>query len=289
MSQVATGVAHLADGLSPKGNGSEFPMKFSVVTISFNQRQYLEEALRSVLTQDYPAIEYIVVDPGSTDGSRELIESFASQLERVVFEPDKGAADGLNNGFQHASGDIFGFLNSDDVLLPGALRSVAQAFAQDSDCNIVMGNGFIIDAQGKRIRRIRAAGFTLDRYFYGGATWLQQATFFRRAAFEAVGGFNVNNRSCWDGELLVDMVRKGAKVKYLNQDLALFRLHAKSITGSRRHSEMMKADADRMFSLSRGRRWTALDTVRAYLFRIERILTHPGAVESAIRARMRRR
>jgi glycosyltransferase involved in cell wall biosynthesis len=263
-------------------------MKFSVVTISFNQRQYLEEAARSVLTQDYPAIEYIVVDPGSTDGSREYIESLGNRLARVVFEPDQGPADGLNKGFQHASGDIFGFLNSDDVLLPGAMRSVAQAFAQNPDCDIVMGNGFIVDAQGKRIRRIRAAGFTLDRYFYGGATWLQQATFFRRAAFMAVDGFNVKNRSCWDGELLVDMMRKGAKVKYLNHDLALFRVHAKSITGSRRHSEMMKADADRMFSLSCGRRWTALDTVRAYLFRIERILTHPGAVESAIRARMRR-
>jgi glycosyltransferase involved in cell wall biosynthesis len=273
---------------SPGANGSELPMKFSVVTISFNQRQYLEEALCSVLKQNYPEIEYIVVDPGSTDGSRELIESFANRLARVVFEPDQGAADGLNKGFQHASGDILGFLNSDDVLLPGAMRSVGQAFAQNPDYDIVMGNGFIIDGQGKRIRRIRAAGFTLDRYFYGGATWLQQATFFRRVAFEAVGGFNVNNRSCWDGELLVDMVRKGARVKYLDQDLALFRLHAKSITGSRRHSEMMKADADRMFSLSRGRRWTALDTVRAYLFRIERILTHPGAVESAIRGRMRR-
>jgi glycosyltransferase involved in cell wall biosynthesis len=281
-------VARLCDRLSPQANGSELPMKFSVVTISFNQRQYLEEALRSVLTQDYPAIEYIVVDPGSTDGSRELIESFRNQLAWVVFEPDQGAADGLNKGFQHATGDIFAFLNSDDVLLPGAMRSVAQAFAQNPDCDIVMGSGFTIDAQGRRIRRIRAAGFTLDRYFYGGATWLQQATFFRSAAFAAVGGFNVNNRSCWDGELLVDMMRKGAKVKYLNQDLALFRIHAKSITGSQRHSEMMKADADRMFSLSRGRSWTGLDTVRAYLFRLERILTHPGAVESAIRARMRR-
>jgi glycosyltransferase involved in cell wall biosynthesis len=184
-------------------------MKFSVVTISFNQRQYLEEALRSVLTQDYPAIEYIVVDPGSTDGSRELAESYRTQLGRVIFEPDQGAADGLNKGFQHASGDIFGFLNSDDVLLPGAVKSVAQIFAQNPECDIVMGNGFVIDAQGKRIRRIRAAGFTLDRYFYGGATWLQQATFFRREAFASAGGFNVNNRSCWDGELLVDMVRKG--------------------------------------------------------------------------------
>ena len=261
-------------------------MKFSVVTISFNQRQYLEEALISVLTQDFPAIEYVVVDPGSTDGSRELIEGFRNQLAGVVFEPDKGAAEGLNKGFRLATGDIFGFLNSDDVLLPGAMRSVSQAFAHDPECDIVMGNGFTVDGNGRRIRRIRAAGFTLDRYFYGGATWLQQSTFFRRSAFEAVGGFNENNRSCWDGELLVDMIRKGARVKYLNQDLALFRIHAKSITGSRRHSEMMKGDAERMFSMVSGRTWTATDTLRAYLFRIERILTHPGAVESAIRARV---
>ncbi len=263
-------------------------MKFSVVTISFNQRQYLEEAITSVLDQDYPAIEYIVVDPGSTDGSRELIADYSSRLSGVVLEPDKGAADGLNKGFARATGDVFGFLNSDDVLLPGAMRSVAKAFEQHPDCDIVMGSGFTIDAHGARIRRIRAGGFTLDRYFYGGATWLQQATFFRRAAFAAVGGFNVNNRSCWDGELLVDMIRQGAKVRYLNQDLALFRIHAQSITGSRRHREMMKADADRMFSLSSGRRWTVLDAMRVYLFRIERILTHPGAVESAIRARVRR-
>jgi glycosyltransferase involved in cell wall biosynthesis len=263
-------------------------MKFSVVTVSYNQRQYLEQALSSVLGQDFPAIEYIVVDPGSTDGSRELIESFRSRLAATVFEPDQGAADGLNKGFRLATGDIFGFLNSDDALLPGAMKNVSKTFEQNPDCDIVMGNGFIVDANGRRIRRIRAAGFTLERYFYGGATWLQQSTFFRRSAFEAVGGFNVDNRSCWDGELLVDMVRAGARVQYLNQDLALFRIHAKSITGSRRHSEMMKADADRMFSLTRGRKWTAADTLRAYLFRVERILTHPGAVESAIRARMSR-
>ena len=261
-------------------------MKFSVVTISFNQRQYLEEALQSVLTQSQAAVEYIVVDPGSTDGSRELIEQYRNQLAAVVFEADQGAAEGLNKGFARASGDIFAFLNSDDVLLPGALDRVSQAFARHPECAIVMGNGFTVDAAGKRIRRIRAAGFTLDRYFYGGATWLQQATFFRREAFSAAGGFNVNNRSCWDGELIVDMMRHGAKVHYLDEDLALFRIHAKSITGSKRHSEMMKGDAARMFSLSRGRRWTAMDTLRAYLFRIERILTHPGAVESAIRARL---
>jgi glycosyltransferase involved in cell wall biosynthesis len=263
-------------------------MKFSLVTISFNQCDYLEEAMTSILNQDFPAIEYIVVDPGSTDGSRELIERYRERLAHVVFESDQGAADGLNKGFRHATGEIFGFLNSDDALLPGALKAVAQVFRENPDCDIVMGNGFVVDAQGKHIRRIRAAGFTVDRYFYGGVTWLQQSTFFRRSVFDRVGGFNVNNRSCWDGELVLDMVRQGGKVKYLNQDLALFRIHARSITGSKRHSEMMRADAERMFSLSRGRRWTALDTLRGYLVRLERVLTHPGAVESAIRARMRR-
>jgi glycosyltransferase involved in cell wall biosynthesis len=263
-------------------------MKFSIVTISFNQRQYLEEALHSVLEQDYPGIEYIVVDPGSTDGSRELIESQRDRLAQVIFEPDRGAAEGLNKGFAQASGDVFAFLNSDDVLLPGAVRTVAQAFAQSPECDIVMGNGYTIDSSGERIRRIRAAGFTLHRYFYGGATWLQQATFFRHKAFQAVGGFNVNNRSCWDGELVIDMIRQGARVKYVDRDLAHFRIHPKSITGSKRHHEMMRADAERMFSASWGRSWTALDTLRAYLFRMERILTHPGAAESAIRARLRR-
>jgi glycosyltransferase involved in cell wall biosynthesis len=267
---------------------SSHPSKISVVTISFNQREYLQEAIDSVLTQEYPTLDYIVVDPGSTDGSRELIESYRERLGEVVFEADQGAADGLNKGFRRASGDIFGFLNSDDVLLPGALSSVNQTLAENPECDIVMGNGYVVDAKGKYIRHIRAAGFTVDRYFYGGATWLQQATFFRRAAFERAGGFNANNRSCWDGELVLDMVRQGARIKYLNQDLALFRIHARSITGSKRHSEMMKADADRMFSLSRGRRWTAMDTIRGYLFRLERVLTHPGAAESAIRSRMHR-
>lgn len=268
--------------------GSRSSMKFSVVTISFNQREYLQEALDSVLQQDHPEIEYIVVDPGSTDGSRELIQQYADRLAHVVFEPDRGAADGLNKGFRRANGEIFGFLNSDDVLLPRAISSVNNFFHQNPDCGVALGNGFIVDARGNRIRHIRSAGFTVSRYFYGAATWLQQATFFRREAFEAVGGFNVINRSCWDGELVVEMVSKGAKVKYIDQDLALFRIHDRSITGSRRHSEMMRADLERMFGRASGRAWTPMDTLRSSFFRIERILTHPGAFSSAIKSRLHR-
>jgi glycosyltransferase involved in cell wall biosynthesis len=263
-------------------------MKISIVTISFNQVKYLEEAMTSVLSQDEVDLEYIVVDPGSTDGSRELIERYRARLDRTIFEPDRGAADGLNRGFAAATGEIFGFLNSDDVLLPGALHKVCRFFETHPACDVVMGSGFMVDAQGQRIRRIRSAGFTVDRYFYGAASWLQQSTFFRREAFDGAGGFNVDNRSCWDGELVLEMVLRGAQVFYLHDDLSLFRVHPQSITGSNRHKQMMEADTSRMFQRATGRKWTAMDSVRALLLRTERIFTHPGALESAVRARIYR-
>ena len=92
-------------------------MRVSIVTISFNQAPYLERALQSVLTQSYPDVEYIVVDPGSSDGSREIIERYRSRLAGVVLEPDNGPADGLNREFAQASGEVFGHPNPDDVLL----------------------------------------------------------------------------------------------------------------------------------------------------------------------------
>src|SRR5436305_15203748 len=104
-------------------------MKFSVVTISFNQAQFIERALRSVLEQQGVDVEYIIVDPGSTDGSREIINRFRDRLSHVILEKDSGAADGLNHGFARATGDIYCYLNSDDEFLPGAFSVVQSYFA----------------------------------------------------------------------------------------------------------------------------------------------------------------
>ena len=92
-------------------------MKVSIVTISFNQARFLRRAITSVLSQDYPDIEYIVVDPGSTDGSREIINAYGPRLASVIFDPDDGPADGLNRGFQLATGDVLAYINADDALL----------------------------------------------------------------------------------------------------------------------------------------------------------------------------
>ena len=155
-------------------------MKISIVTLSFNQHAYLKEAIDSVLSQGYSNLEYIVVDPGSTDGSRELIKGYGDRIAHTIFEPDRGASDGLNKGFAHATGDVFGFLNADDILFPGSLNHVARFFEAHPECDVVMGDGYKIDGRGRRTRHFVAHDFSVRRFFYGGTQWLQQSTFFER-------------------------------------------------------------------------------------------------------------
>ena len=242
-------------------------MKISLVTLSFNQIDYLKEALDSVLDQGYPELDYIVVDPGSTDGSRALIQSYRTALAHVIFEPDHGAADGLNKGFSKASGEIFGFLNADDLLMKDSLKRVAAFFTMNPECDIAFGNGHTIDGKGQPIRYYKARNFSVNRYFFGGARWLQQSTFFQARAFAKSPRFNVENRTCWDGELFVKMVMRGAKVGYIDSNLASFRVHAASISGSGKLNEQFQRDSSRIFAEVQGREWRATDNLLRLLYR----------------------
>ena len=123
-------------------------MKISIVTISFNQKQYLQQCIESILSQTDCDLEYIVVDPGSTDGSRELIESYGASIIKV-FEPDNGPADGLIKGFGRATGDIYGFINSDDYLLAGALGQATNYFNTNGLSCFVTGLGYTEDDKGR--------------------------------------------------------------------------------------------------------------------------------------------
>lgn len=246
-----------------------YGMKISIVTLSFNQCPYLREAIDSVLQQGYADIEYIVVDPGSRDGSRELVQSYEGSIAHIIFEPDRGAADGLNKGFARATGEVFGFLNADDLLMPGSLERVAEFFTRNPYCDLAFGNGHIIDAAGQRLRHCRARDFTPARYFYGGTRWLQQSTFFRADAFKRSSGFNTGNRTCWDGELFVTMVSQGAAVGYIDADLSGFRIHAGSISGSGSNHEQYESDSKRIFRQVRGRTWNAVDELWRIGYRAE--------------------
>jgi glycosyltransferase involved in cell wall biosynthesis len=247
-------------------------VKISIVTLSFNQRAYLEEALESVLSQGYPDLEYIVVDPGSTDGSRERILSYGSRIAIKIFEPDRGAAEGLNKGFGNATGDVFGFLNADDILFPGSLNRVAEFFRNHPECDMVMGNGYKIDGQGNRTRHYVARNFSVRRFFYGGTQWLQQSTFFKASIFDRSQGFNIANRTSWDGELFLKIADLGAKIGYIDADLGGFRIHDESISGSGRLNNQYLEDRRRMFRQLTGREWQMSDEILSFFFRMEGFL-----------------
>src|SRR5258708_8038088 len=213
--------------------------KVSIVTISFNQAEFLERAIRSVVEQNYPDIEYIVVDPGSTDGSRDIIERHRSRISRVIYEADRGPADGLNKGFACAAGDIFAFLNSDDVLLPGAVRS-AVAFLNSNNVDVVSAHATVIDAEERHLRMAYSEAFSLRMCAYGACILVQPSTFFRREVFERVQGFNVENKSNWDGELWVDMALSAARFALADEVWSGYRLHPKGPTfsGMLRHQNL---------------------------------------------------
>ena len=220
-------------------------MKLGVVTISFNQAGFLQEAVDSVKVTGPNELDYVLVDPGSSDGSLAIVERNRARFARVVSEPDRGPGDGLNKGFAGCGGEVFGYLNSDDRFAPGALDFVAGYFARNQDIDLLLGAIRIIDAKGKARRRGRAPDkMDVARYVCGACFAWQQATFFRRELFERTG-FNPANRACWDGELVLDMVLAGARVGYTNTILGDFRIYGESLTGSGRQALLEKPEIAR--------------------------------------------
>ena len=223
-------------------------MNLGIVTISFNQAKYLAEAIESVRIASPARLRYVIVDPGSTDGSRQIIERYRDRFSRVILEPDRGPADGLNKGFAgFRDDDILGYLNSDDRFTPGALDYVLGYFECHPEMDVLCGAVRIIDGRGRPSSRWRTPDrIDLRRYAYEVCFFWQQATFFRCRAFKKSGGFNLNNRTAWDGELVVDMALAGCRFGYANKLLGDFRIYGDSITGSGRLSAALRRDREHM-------------------------------------------
>jgi glycosyltransferase involved in cell wall biosynthesis len=257
-------------------------MKFTIVTMSFNQARFLEQAICSVLDQDYPDVEYIVVDPGSTDGSREIIERYRDRIDTIIFESDNGPADGLNKGFATATGHLYGFLNSDDYLLPGAIATAASAFVAAPDKDVLSGHALVVDANGREINRFFSRRFSLTRFVYGASTIAQQSTFFRGDAFHKAGGFNVNNRVAWDGELWVDLALSGAAFGRIPAFLSSFRIYEESITGSGKYSDAYARYKEEMFIKVKGRSRERRDALLRLVYKGAEYMLHPSVVKTRL-------
>jgi len=205
------------------------PAKISIVTPSFNQGHFLEETIESVLSQGYPALEYFVIDGGSTDDSVSVIKRYQRHLAGWVSEADRGQSDALIKGFKRATGTVMNWINSDDVLRPGALAAVGDAW-QQSKADLIVGRDIqFTDDVESPVGTFAGAGYEFPdclRFWDGRFRYHQPPTFFSREIYEAVGGLRVDLHYVMDFDLYSRMLAKSStEVCYLDAVLTGFRLH----------------------------------------------------------------
>jgi glycosyltransferase involved in cell wall biosynthesis len=236
----------------------------SIVTPSYNQAPFLEETILSVLEQNYPDIEYIIVDGGSTDGSVDIIRRYETRLAWWVSEPDRGQTDALNKGFGKASGDILAWLNSDDTYLPGAVSGAVEYLTAHPEAGMVYGDANLIDENGAVMGRFPARQTDYQRLMRGSVHIPQQAAFFRGDLWRKVGPLDASFYFAMDYDLWVRLA-KLAPLHYQPRLWANFRLHGagKSVASDDRcYPEMLKVHR------REGGRWLSRLRVKAAFRRV---------------------
>jgi len=202
----------------------------SIVTPSFNQGRYLEQTMLSVLQQDYPNIEYIVIDGGSTDNSVEIIRRYESRLGYWTSERDRGQTEAINKGFAHAHGEFLAWLNSDDVYHPGAVSAAVKFLVENPDIGMVYGDLDFIDEDGRLIGKFNAAQTDLKKLRRGFVHIPQPAAFFRATHWQQVGPLDPDYFFAMDYDLWVRLAGV-TRLKYLpGKPWAKFRLHSDAKT-----------------------------------------------------------
>jgi len=185
-------------------------------------------------------LEYIIIDGGSTDGSVEIIKKYEKYLTYWISEKDSGQSEAINKGFNKATGDILAYLNSDDLLEMGALMKVAQIFSDQENLDLIYANAKIINTDDKVNGFCIALPFRMKEHIAGVFAIPQQSAFWKRNVFEKVGGFNIENHTCMDGEFFAKASHYGFRFKYFDEIWSSFRIHINSKTGAK-NRELIKS------------------------------------------------
>lgn len=208
------------------GANSELPI-VSVITPSFNQSPFLERTILSVLSQDYPNLEYIIIDGGSTDGSVEIIRHYEDRITSWSSEPDLGQTDAINKGFGRAQGEILCWLNSDDTFRPGAIREAVEYLQSHPEIGMVYGIAYYIDEQDRVLGRFPMGQIGYAQLRRGGNAIAQQASFFRRRVWQMVGPLDPSFYYAMDWDLWV-RIAAVTPIRFVPRPWANFRLHGGS-------------------------------------------------------------
>ena len=210
----------------------EWP-KVSIITPSYNQGEYIEETIRSVLFQDYPNLEYIIIDGGSSDNSLEIIKKYESWISHWVSEPDRGQTHAINKGLKMAEGEILAWLNSDDTYLPGAISTAVSTLRKNPEVGFVYGSAAFVNEQGEKIREYQAKplgrGYKRMRYWKG---WRvpQPTLFFRRSLIDKFGYLDETYNYSLDYEWVIRISQSENSI-CMNDTIATYRRHQMSKTG----------------------------------------------------------
>ncbi len=204
--------------------------KISIVTPSFNQARFLEQCILSVLEQDYSNIEYIIMDGGSTDGSVEIIQKYSHRLAYWVSEPDGGQSAAINKGLRRVTGDIWGWMNSDDWYSPGAISKAVDYLLQHSETDIVYGDCNWVSVKGEFLRRQNPHTFSYSKFVIEMNDYIPSgSTFIRRSVYESVGELDESMHYTMDHDY---WLRAGllTQIDYLPEVLSSFRVYPEAKT-----------------------------------------------------------
>ena len=239
--------------------------KISIITPSYNQAEFLEGTILSVLNQNYPNLEYIIIDGGSTDGSIEIIKKYEKYITYWVSESDKGQSDAINRGFKMARGEILAWLNSDDTYLPGALGKAVEFFSTHSYIGMVYGKTYFINERGDVIGNYPTESFNYNELARSNF-FAQPAVFFRREVYFAVGGLDLNLHYTMDYDLWVRIAKKH-RVEYLPVFLSTYRLHMESKTVSD-DIRSLRASEECLRTVMKYYKWAPPNHVYGYCYHI---------------------
>lgn len=207
-------------------------LKVSVVTVCFNSADTIEETIRSVREQEYESVEHVIVDGGSTDGTREIVGRYNGRIKKFISEPDRGIYDAMNKGLGLATGDVVGFLNADDVYAsPGVVSDVVAAMHVGGTDGVYGDLVYVARHDANRIVRYWQAGAYRPRAFYSGWVPPHPTFFCRTSVYRALGGFNPDYRIAGDFELMLRFIEKnGIGVHYLPKPLVRMRAGGRANT-----------------------------------------------------------
>lgn len=202
----------------------------SIITPSYNQGEFIEDAILSVKNQNYPNLEHIIVDAGSTDETLDIIKKYEGTYNiKWISEPDEGPPDALNKGFKMAKGDIFAWINTDDYYEPDILKDINQVFIANEDIDLVIGDSYWVKEDGRRILDRSKKEISFTKLIKEGAIG-QPAIFFRSRAFRRTGPLDINLKYVFDYDLWIRLFKLNIKYQYINKPFANYRSHKGALT-----------------------------------------------------------